>query len=125
MLRELLIIQQDTPDKRKRWFEDSYFDLFVWQDTQTGEITSFQLCYDRAGTERVISWEQYRGFEHQGIDDGETSPHKNMTPVFIRCNLAIPLALPAHFQLASQCIDTLVRSFIRKKLEEYQSLTNK
>ncbi|WP_157237552.1 hypothetical protein [Beggiatoa alba] len=119
----MLLTQQDTVDKRKRWFEDTYFDLFVWQDINTGEMTSFQLCYDRTGTERVISWERHRGFEHQRIDDGETSPHKNMTPVFTGISLSLPAALLSRFHLASQGIDVTVRQFITQKLEEYQSLT--
>ena len=44
-LREVLIVEQTDPSLRRRWFENDYFDLFVWQDT-AGAVTRFELCYD-------------------------------------------------------------------------------
>ena len=112
-------INQKEKNEKKHWFQDEYFDLFVWFDTTNGKITSFQLCYDRGKQERVISWDYEKGFSHHNIDDGETSPHKNMTPVFIQYGrFAHHEVMPKFLQSSSQ-IDTTISYFIIQKLNEY------
>jgi hypothetical protein len=55
MLREISAVRQDQADLRRRWFQDDYFDLFVWVAPEGG-IVAFQLAYDRGGDERVLGW---------------------------------------------------------------------
>ena len=82
-------------------------------------MLNFQLCYDRLKQERVISWDYDRGFAHHHIDDGEYSPHKNMSPVFSQeGRFAHNEAMPKFIESSSQ-IDKKIRSFIIKKLNEY------
>ncbi len=38
----------------KRWFGDSFFDLFVWLD-EKGAIVSFQLCYGKPRLQQSTS----------------------------------------------------------------------
>ncbi len=112
-------LKQDEPSSIKRWFQDDYFDLFIWQNN-FGQIISFQLCYDRLGNERVISWDQERGFGHHRVDDGESSPYKNMTPIFIKegvflsYNEVVPKLIQSGRQISQD-----ITSFILQKLNEY------
>ncbi|RKZ81684.1 MAG: hypothetical protein DRR19_21820 [Candidatus Parabeggiatoa sp. nov. 1] len=116
MLKEYCLTQDDK--NRKRWFQDDYFDLFTWED-ETGQMTSFQLCYDRLGNERVISWDCNRGFGHHRVDDGEASPHKNMTPVFIRNGFFSYHEVNPKFAQSSKQISQDISRFIMQKLDEY------
>jgi hypothetical protein len=117
MLVELQL-KQDNNLNKKRWFQDDYFDLFTWQTPQ-GHITSFQLCYDRLGDERVVLWDKNKGFAHHRVDDGESSPHKNMTPVFIRDGSFSYDEVVPKFASSSQRINSELRDFIIQKLNEY------
>jgi hypothetical protein len=118
MLRELRLTQNDSSGIRKRWFQDDYFDLFTWQEL-TGKVTSFQLCYDRLGRERVISWDIERGFGHHLVDDGESSPHKNMSPVFVVDGPFSSREVIPKFVQASHQISEKIRTFTMQKLLEY------
>lgn len=119
MLTELNISQFGSPvNCRKRWFQDDYFDLFTWQSEQ-GDIVVFQLCYDRLGKERVIIWDSEQGFAHHCVDDGESSPNKNMTPVFVSMAKFSYDEVVTPFIQESQQIDKAIRCFVTKKLIEY------
>lgn len=102
----------------RRWFEDEYFDLFVWQNDQN-KITAFQLCYDRLGKERAISWYSSKGFYHYYVDGGEQSSHKNMTPIFLSKSVSWDDNVIPLFTQASQHIDVQIKAFILDKLHDY------
>ncbi|MDM8558864.1 hypothetical protein [Candidatus Parabeggiatoa sp. HSG14] len=118
MLTELLLTQDEYPIT-KRWFQDDYFDLFTWQNAKD-QITCFQLCYDRLGYERVISWDCERGFGHHRVDDGENSPHKNMTPVLIREGIFPYKDVMPQFIESSKQINQDIHQFVTQKLNEYR-----
>ena len=121
MLQEIILHRQDDPNRRKRWFQDNYFDLFTWQ-SPTDEIVAFQLCYDRKGNERVVSWDSRQGFEHSCIDDGEAVPHRNMTPVFTSCStLSAQSDVSTLFTEASAKIDPAISAFVLQQLTTFQS----
>jgi hypothetical protein len=64
MFREIKRVQQRAQGERKRWFQDSFFDLYVVQDL-LGNVQWFQLCYLRdTRRERVLEWKRGRGFQH-------------------------------------------------------------
>ena len=64
MLREIRGVEQRNPQRTRRWFQDDYFDLYLWQD-RAGEVLRFQLCYERdSPRERALEWERRRGFQH-------------------------------------------------------------
>ncbi|OQW90593.1 MAG: hypothetical protein BWK79_19415 [Beggiatoa sp. IS2] len=119
MLTELNISQFGTPvNYRKRWFQDDYFDLFTWQNAQ-GDVVVFQLCYDRLGKERVIIWDAEQGFAHHCVDDGESSPNKNMTPVFVSVAKFSYDEVVTPFIRESQHIDETIHRFVTQKLIAY------
>ena len=61
MLREVLVVEQNNPTLKRRWFESDYFDLFIWQDPG-GAFVRFQLCYDVELNERALVWSDPEGF---------------------------------------------------------------
>lgn len=118
MLQEITSIKQDNPDLRRRWFQDDYFDLFVWESPESG-IVGFQLCYDIPSQERVLSWRETTGFSHSRIDTGEATPFKNMTPILVADGrLPIEEVLPG-FVVRSRSIDRAISEFVASKLREY------
>ncbi len=117
MLVELHVSLDASQTIRKRWFQDDYFDLFIWQDPTN--IISFQLCYDRMGRERVVSWDEDRGFGHHSIDDGESSPHKNMTPVFVMDGAFCSDEVLPKFTEAYPFLPQDIADFVLQKLIEY------
>jgi hypothetical protein len=70
VLREISGVRQDRAEVRRRWFQDDYLDLFVWTRAD-GDVTAFQLAYDRSGDEHLIEWEAGRGYLHRRVLNGD------------------------------------------------------
>lgn len=120
MLREVKGVRQDNPRLRRRWFQDEFFDLFVWTGTG-GEVTAFQLCYDRLRHERVLAWSQSGGFIHRRIDDGEHTPVKNMAPIMV-ADGAFPAArIATEFETRDAALDQDLQHFVRARIREADS----
>lgn len=66
-MREILGVTQETPQRRRRWFHDDYFDLFVSQASD-GNVDAFQLCYGLDSAERALVWDREHGYFHDGTD---------------------------------------------------------
>jgi len=118
MLKEIDGVRQDDPDHRRRWFQDDYFDLFVWQSAES-VIVAFQLCYDVASRERVLSWREASGFSHNRIDSGEATPRKNMSPILVADGILPVEAVLPRFVRRARDIDRAISRFIAGKLREY------
>ena len=103
----------------KRWFTDSFFDLFVWSD-DSGAIVSFQLCYEKPRDEHALTWKQPSSYHHQRVDDGECKPGKSKsTPVLIPDGAVNADALADRFNYASQRMDPAVARFVHQKILDY------
>ena len=81
-LREIGGARTDTHGRHRRWFQDDYFDLYIWQDA-AGDPVAFQLCYDRRHDEGAISWSPAAGYSHARVDDGRIAPGIASTPILI------------------------------------------
>ena len=109
---------------RRHWFQNEYFDLFIWQNDNQ-KITCFQLCYDCLRNERVILWDYKSGFRHYTVDDGEALPFKNMSPIFYVKDEVFPYQEVIYkFVESSIDINANFRFFIIQKLNEYVQLQN-
>src|SRR5512146_1870967 len=93
MLSEIAAVRQDQPGLLRRWFQDDYFDLFVWLTPQ-GALRAFQLAYERTRRERVLEWSSEHGFGHHRVDSGEQPLRSSMTPLLLRGG-ACPVRLVA------------------------------
>ncbi len=120
MLREIAAVMQDRADLRRRWFQDDYFDLFVWVAADGG-IAAFQLAYDRSGKERVLGWDRDTGYLHRQVDGGEESPFQKMTPLLTRAGRFPRLAVMAQFDARSDGLQEDIRRFVRDKAARYRA----
>jgi hypothetical protein len=112
MLQKIRGVRQDDDSKERSWYQDEYFDLFVWTGP-AGEVIAFQLCYDRLGNERVLAWSEAGGFLHRRIDDGEHSPVKNMAPIMVTDGSFEADGIAAEFEVRAVAIEPRIREFIR------------
>jgi hypothetical protein len=121
MLREIRGIDQRNLQRRKRWFQDDYFDLFLWQDA-AGAIVEFQLCYRRdTRNERVLEWRRGRGFQHLKPERLDAArPFLEDDTWALRLDGAVPYAtLTEKFDAAAQGLPAPIASFLRGKIDEY------
>ncbi len=78
MIREYVGVRQNEGERRRRWFEDDFFELIVWFES-SGFIYGFQLCYDINGFQHALSWKVEGGFSHNEVDMGSKSgPRSDM-----------------------------------------------
>jgi hypothetical protein len=114
-------VRQDDSNLRRRWFQDDYFDLFVWSRAD-GDIVAFQLSYDRSGREQLLGWHRDRGYMHRRVDSGEAWPQASRTPLLVACAGRFPRQrVLAEFDARSQAVDPRVRALVREKAAHYVS----
>jgi hypothetical protein len=121
MLREIRGVDQRSARRRKRWFQDDYFDLFVWQ-APDGGIVEFQLCYRRdTRAERVLDWRSGRGFQHLMPESlHAASSFLEDDTWALRLDGALPYAsLTLRFDAAADGLPPDVAHFVRGKIDEY------
>ena len=103
----------------KRWFTDSYFDLYVWLDNDA-DFVSFQLCYNKPNDEHALTWKKPSTYYHQRVDDGEDRPGKNKsTPVLLPDGAIDVRTIAERFSQASKDIDQRIAAFVRMKVLEF------
>ncbi|HTY36011.1 MAG TPA: hypothetical protein VMH23_02815 [Bacteroidota bacterium] len=103
----------------KRWFGDSYFDLFVWID-DSGAIMSFQLCYGKPANEHAYTWMFPSISYHQKVDDGEGKPGRSKsTPILLPDGMFDVRSVARRFLDESKEIDPVITDFVHRKLLEF------
>ena len=81
MLAEIKAVMQRNLERRKRWFHDDYFDLYVWQAPDE-TVLEMQLCYERGSKwERALTWKRGLGYAHYMVDSGESKATERQTPI--------------------------------------------
>lgn len=104
----------------RRWFEDEYFDLLVWQ-LETGEIVGFQLSYDKSCDQHALTWQKQKGYIHNKVDDGESRPGRfKASPILLADGIFQNDKIAERFKRNSQEIDAAVASFVYNKLKAYK-----
>jgi hypothetical protein len=112
--------RQVPEDYRRRWMSDEDMDLIVWLEPD-GRFHGFQLCYDKTGRERALTWVANGGFSHHAVDSGDTNPNGNCTPVLVPDgNMPIELVRREFAQRSLQ-LDPKIREFVREWLQAYGS----
>ena len=76
-MREIGPVRQDSKHGYRRWFQDEYFDVFVWQDAG-GRPIALQLCYERDTAEGAISWSEA---DSAANDSAMSPPRHQLTGV--------------------------------------------
>jgi hypothetical protein len=118
-MREIGSVRQDSERGYRRWFQDDYFDVFVWQDAG-GRPIAFQLCYDRANAEGAISWSETHGFAHARVDGGAKQAKYGMSPILRSDGVAPYFRIYNRFLVAAADWDPTLRAFVLEQLREYR-----
>lgn len=118
-LREIGSVRQDTTRGLRRWFQDDYFDLYVWQD-ERGAAIAFQLCYDRAAGEGAISWSAAEGFAHARVDSGDIPYRHRSTPLLREAGPPPYFRIYNRFLEATKGFDPLLRALVLERLRDYR-----
>jgi hypothetical protein len=118
LLVEIRNTRQIRGEGFRRWFTDEYFDLIVWYDEQR-TLVGFQLCYDKEGTERALTWTREHGFQHNRIDAGEVAGHAKMTPIVVADGAFSRDPVAERFRAESGGIERAVAAFVYESLMRY------
>jgi hypothetical protein len=125
MLVERKNVRQIAGEGFRRWFSDEYFDLIVWyedepqSDFTADAVAGFQLCYDKRGQERALSWRREGGFSHDLIDAGEIPGQADMSPV-LKPGGEFPEAVAERFRSNSPKVGFSIQKVVCAKLSEYR-----
>jgi hypothetical protein len=111
MLQEIEGVRQDEPGRRRRWFHDDYFDLFVWQD-DGGAVLMFQLCYGGATSERALVWREDLGFFHDGVPPAAAGGD-------LAASRFPATMISTRFTEQAQQLPAEVRAFVLGKIADY------
>jgi hypothetical protein len=117
MLYEILGVRQDDIELARRWFQDEYFDLFVWSGPD-GQVSAFQLCYDRLKNERVLAWRKEGGFSHRRVDDGEARPGHKMSPLMVTDGRFFGYRIAREFERRGAELSPDLRDFLLLRISE-------
>lgn len=118
MLSEFPGVAQREGEGRRRWFSDEKMDLIVWY-SPAGSVTGFQLCYDRDGDERALTWRDGPsggGLVHARVDSGEDDPARNRSPVLADAGPAPLGAVREEFLRRAGELEPEVVALVRAKL---------
>ncbi len=118
-----MLVEIDNPrqnaDEHRRVFHDEYFDLYIWLDRDES-ISGFQLCYDKSGAERALTWRNRYGYSHEKVDTGENiSGHFKMKPILVDDGLFDNRTIAERFRAAGANIDADIVDFVYRRLREY------
>jgi len=120
MLTEVPNARQIKGESKRRWFSDDYFDLIIWLD-ETDEIVGFQLCYDKYGNERALTWRKQVGYVHERVDDGEHRPGKmKATPILVLDGQFEHEKIASVFKEESSEIEERISKLVYEKISECQ-----
>ena len=117
MLKELPTTQVPGEPPR-RWFADEHFDLMVWL-AEDHSVDGFQLCYDLGRSEHALTWDRRNGYHHDRIDDGESSPTRNRTPILVADGHFPVQEILSRFEDSAVQVDASIRSLVVEKIRAY------
>ena len=119
MLREISDINQPEGGRTRRWFQSGDEDLIVWYAAD-GAIYGFQLCYDRNGDERALTWTPEQGYSHNRIDAGEDRSFKHKaSPVLVADGRFDASLMAERFLQISSALPAEIKDCVCGKLMAY------
>ena len=118
MLKEWEGVRQRLEEGRRRWFTDEHFDLILWYDSED-VLLGFQLCYDKTGSERAITWFASGTYTHAKVDTGESSFGIKETAVLVSDGVFDSGAVAERFRAAATKVDPDVVDLVVGRLNAY------
>lgn len=121
LLREIRNVRQIAGEPRRRWFGCEDLDLIVWYD-ESGELSSFQLCYDKLRSERALTWEPAAGLQHMAVDDGEGPGLRHKaSPILVEDGYFDAKRIGERFAQAAAGLPAEIVEFVAAKLRHHPS----
>ena len=119
MLAEFVDGERKDGELTRKWFGDSYFDLYVWLD-ENATVQKFQLCYDKAHNEHALTWTSPSTYYHQAVDDGENRPGKNKSsPILVPDGMFAVNSIAERFAKESKEINPKIAQFVHQRILEF------
>ncbi len=118
MLHESPVSQKEK-DVFRRWFQDDYFDLIVWYNSDKSVIDGFQLCYNKNSDEHAFTWHREAGFGHHKIDNSRGPLGHPATPILVNDGVFPFNEIMRRFNSSSDELDEQIRNLIVEKLTEF------
>jgi hypothetical protein len=118
ILRELIDLKQHENEGFRRWFASNYFDIIFWfSDENQTHIDGVQICYDKEGNERALTYRSSGSLDHMKIDSGETEPGYKGTPILVQDGLPDMLILKHRFIEQADNLDDRLSAYVIDVLE--------
>lgn len=118
MLIEEKNVRQIPGEGLRRWFFDDYFDLIVWYE-ENNETKGFQLCYDKFGKEKVLTWIKSKGYSHDEIDSGEVPGEHKKTPILVADGPFDKNSIGRRFLDVSANLEEELRELVYQKIQQH------
>lgn len=120
MLKEVQNISAAHKEARCRWFRSEHADLYVWpaKDGSDEAVGAFEYCYRSLRLEHRVSWDRRKGVQHTQVEDGESSPLRNDSPLVIPGDPPDVAAAARHFREEGLDMDPQIYRFILNVLYE-------
>ena len=116
-LREIRLSRQDEAGVLKRWFENEYFDLFLWsRDDQPFHL---QLCYGKPAHEHAVSWREGHGYFHDGVLSNPVGDVVAKSSILEAGGSFDFTRVNGRFLQESLALDTALRKFVLEKLHHF------
>jgi hypothetical protein len=117
-MHEILPPRKEAAGIQRRWFQDDYFDLYVWQG-KDGGVSAFQLCYDRRANERSLRWSVATGFAHDGVDIPEDKPGRAMSALLVADGIFPAELVMKRFAETAEGLPGELRKLVASRLQEF------
>lgn len=120
MLKEILNARNAHREAGCRWFRSEHADLYVWpeEDESGGVVGAFEYCYRKLDKEYRLNWDTRNGIRHARVEDGESSPLRNDSPLIVPGNPPDSAMAARHFREEGLGMDTRIYRFILNVLYE-------
>ncbi len=117
-MHEILPPRKEAEGVSRRWFQDDYFDLYIWQ-AKGGGVSAFQLCYDRRANERSLRWSPATGFAHDGVDIPEDKPGRAMSALLVVDGVFPAEMVIKRFTESAKSLPAQLREEVAARLAEF------
>jgi hypothetical protein len=116
-LREIRMSRQDDAGVVKRWFENEFFDLFLW--SRGGSPFHMQLCYGKPRHERAVSWREGHGYFHDGVLSNPAGDVVAKSSILEAGGSFDFTGVNGRFLQESLALETGLRKFVLEKLHHF------
>ena len=116
-LREIKLSRQDDAGVVKRWFENEFFDLFLW--SRDDQLFHMQLCYGKPMHEHAVSWREGHGYFHDGVLSNPAGDVVAKSSILEAGGSFDFTRVNGRFLQESSALETGLRKFVLEKLHHF------